>query len=116
MPQAPAFSCTCNVCNKEIASGEGWRCGTCTDYDMCNACFLNTAVPRHEHQLVVSCRCRLCVPLEVCVFFSLWLECGHVACMHSCNTCCVHLACFQPLPCELTLPPDTPPPRPARRR
>ena len=27
--QAPAFSCTCNVCKNEITGGEGWRCGTC---------------------------------------------------------------------------------------
>lgn len=119
--QAPAFSCTCNICNKEIQGGEGWRCGTCAgveeqlvgegrwrsavqataqlmrgadgrvataapahlpasrmptacpnllataqhmchphpssaDFDMCNTCFLNPAVPRHEHQLVVRPR------------------------------------------------------------
>lgn len=55
-PTAPAFSCTCNICHKEIQSGEGWRCGTCPDFDMCNACFLNPAMPRHPHQLVRHAR------------------------------------------------------------
>jgi hypothetical protein len=28
-PTAPAFACTCNVCQREIQGGDGFRCSTC---------------------------------------------------------------------------------------
>lgn len=42
--QAPAFSCTCNICQREIAAGEGYRCTVCTDFDMCNECYRKPTV------------------------------------------------------------------------
>ena len=49
-PTAAAFSATCNVCNAEIASGEGYRCNVCPDFDMCNKCFNNPQI-QHPHAL-----------------------------------------------------------------
>ncbi|EFN56976.1 hypothetical protein CHLNCDRAFT_143570 [Chlorella variabilis] len=33
-PTAPAFTCTCNVCSREIQGGDGFRCTTCPDWDI----------------------------------------------------------------------------------
>ena len=49
-PDAPAFSCSCNKCGAEIEPGQGFRCATCQDFDMCGAC---KAAYGHQHPLVV---------------------------------------------------------------
>ncbi|RMZ57131.1 hypothetical protein APUTEX25_002363 [Auxenochlorella protothecoides] len=43
-PTAPAFTCTCNVCQREIQAGEGYRCTVCPDFDMCNDCYCKPTV------------------------------------------------------------------------
>ena len=47
-PSEPAFVATCNVCQRELEPGKGWRCETCADFDMCEEC-KNTV--GHEHPL-----------------------------------------------------------------
>ena len=54
-PTAPAFSCTCNVCNQEIEPGQGFRCTVCSDFDMCARCKARGLVV-HPHPLAVSYR------------------------------------------------------------
>ena len=53
-PSAPAFACTCNVCNSEIEPGGGYRCTVCQDFDMCATCRQRGV--QHEHPLTVRCR------------------------------------------------------------
>ncbi|KAK6142447.1 hypothetical protein DH2020_022795 [Rehmannia glutinosa] len=50
-PTAPAFVTTCNVCHLDIETGQGWRCETCPDYDVCNACFSKDGGIDHPHKL-----------------------------------------------------------------
>lgn len=49
-PTAPAFVATCNSCNRDIDTGQGWRCETCVDFDLCNTCKESAT---HEHKLVL---------------------------------------------------------------
>jgi E1A/CREB-binding protein len=49
-PSAPAFAGTCNVCSAEIEPGDGYRCSTCDDFDMCKNCQARGVY--HEHPLV----------------------------------------------------------------
>ncbi|XP_051136089.1 histone acetyltransferase HAC1-like isoform X2 [Andrographis paniculata] len=51
-PTAPAFVTTCNACNTDIESGQGWRCETCPDYDVCNACYQSGEF-NHPHKLAI---------------------------------------------------------------
>ena len=48
-PTAPSFVCSCNVCNENIEQGRGFRCMTCTDFDVCEGCYEKFG---HEHQVV----------------------------------------------------------------
>ncbi|KAK6915248.1 Zinc finger, PHD-finger [Dillenia turbinata] len=50
-PTAPAFVTTCNVCHLDIEAGQGWRCETCPDYDVCNACYQKDSGIDHPHKL-----------------------------------------------------------------
>ncbi|KAL8136990.1 hypothetical protein V2J09_002991, partial [Rumex salicifolius] len=50
-PTAPAFVITCNICHLDIESGQGWRCETCSDYDVCNACYQKEGGIDHPHKL-----------------------------------------------------------------
>ncbi|KAL2547782.1 Histone acetyltransferase HAC12 [Forsythia ovata] len=50
-PTAPAFVTTCNVCQHDIEAGQGWRCETCPDYDVCNACYQKEGGINHPHKL-----------------------------------------------------------------
>ncbi|KAK9726769.1 hypothetical protein RND81_05G235900 [Saponaria officinalis] len=50
-PTAPAFVTTCNSCHLDIETGQGWRCETCPDYDVCNACFQKDGGIDHPHKL-----------------------------------------------------------------
>ncbi|GAB4849917.1 hypothetical protein Ancab_029218 [Ancistrocladus abbreviatus] len=50
-PTAPAFVTTCNVCHLDIETGQGWRCETCPDYDVCNACYQKKGGVDHPHKL-----------------------------------------------------------------
>ncbi|CAA0837082.1 Histone acetyltransferase HAC12 [Striga hermonthica] len=50
-PTAPAFVTTCNVCHLDIETGQGWRCETCPDYDVCNACYSKDGGIDHPHKL-----------------------------------------------------------------
>jgi E1A/CREB-binding protein len=50
-PSEPAFTSNCSVCQTELKPGEGYRCLTCTDFDMCAICHASPAVT-HPHQLV----------------------------------------------------------------
>lgn len=34
-PSAPAFVSSCNVCQKDIEAGRGFRCEVCPDFDIC---------------------------------------------------------------------------------
>lgn len=47
-PTAPAFVITCNQCHRDIETGQGWRCETCPDFDLCNNC---KDVVKHNHKL-----------------------------------------------------------------
>ncbi|XP_074296793.1 histone acetyltransferase HAC1-like [Silene latifolia] len=49
-PTAPAFVITCCICRLDIETGQGWRCETCPDYDVCNACYQNGVID-HPHKL-----------------------------------------------------------------
>ncbi|WOK96354.1 hypothetical protein Cni_G05061 [Canna indica] len=49
-PTAPAFVTTCNVCHHDIETGQGWRCETCPDFDICNACYQKGGID-HPHML-----------------------------------------------------------------
>jgi E1A/CREB-binding protein len=50
-PSEPAFVATCNVCQRELEPGKGWRCETCADFDICEECRITVG---HEHALVRS--------------------------------------------------------------
>ncbi|WOG98541.1 hypothetical protein DCAR_0417884 [Daucus carota subsp. sativus] len=50
-PTAPAFVTTCNVCHLDIEAGQGWRCETCPDFDVCNACYQKDGGIDHPHKL-----------------------------------------------------------------
>ncbi|GAB2268624.1 hypothetical protein Dimus_003577 [Dionaea muscipula] len=50
-PTAPAFVTTCNICHLDIESGQGWRCETCPDYDVCNSCYQKDGGIDHPHKL-----------------------------------------------------------------
>eukprot|EP01018_Ginkgo_biloba_P022569 Gb_20413 [translate_table: standard] len=51
-PTAPAFVSTCNVCYYDIETGQGWRCETCPDFDICNACYQNDEFVGHPHKMI----------------------------------------------------------------
>ncbi|KAK6157063.1 hypothetical protein DH2020_011311 [Rehmannia glutinosa] len=50
-PTAPAFVTTCVICHLDIEAGQGWRCETCPDYDVCNACYQKDGGIDHPHAL-----------------------------------------------------------------
>lgn len=50
-PTAPAFVTTCNVCNHDIETGQGWRCEECPDFDVCDACYQKDGGASHQHKL-----------------------------------------------------------------
>ncbi|XP_074287927.1 histone acetyltransferase HAC1-like isoform X2 [Silene latifolia] len=50
-PTAPAFVTTCNKCHLDIETGQGWRCETCPDYDVCNGCYQKDGGIDHPHKL-----------------------------------------------------------------
>ncbi|KAI5082147.1 hypothetical protein GOP47_0001890 [Adiantum capillus-veneris] len=50
-PTAPAFVTTCNMCHRDIETGQGWRCETCPDFDLCNACYSKDDSIKHPHKL-----------------------------------------------------------------
>lgn len=50
-PEAPAFACTCNECNREIEAGGGYRCTECVDFDLCKEC--KDSGVMHPHPLRV---------------------------------------------------------------
>ncbi|XP_073148245.1 histone acetyltransferase HAC1-like [Henckelia pumila] len=50
-PTAPAFLATCCVCRLDnIEAGQGWRCETCPDYEICNTCYQKEGID-HPHKL-----------------------------------------------------------------
>uniref|UniRef100_A0A0A9TUP9 histone acetyltransferase n=1 Tax=Arundo donax TaxID=35708 RepID=A0A0A9TUP9_ARUDO len=49
-PTQPAFVTTCNVCENDIETGQGWRCKEC-DYDECAACYKQNEGVNHVHKL-----------------------------------------------------------------
>lgn len=50
-PTAPAFVTTCNICYLDIEAGQGWRCETCPEYDICNSCYQKDGGIDHPHKL-----------------------------------------------------------------
>ena len=50
-PTAPAFVTTCNLCHRDIETGQGWRCETCPDFDLCNSCYSKDDLGKHPHKL-----------------------------------------------------------------
>nr|GEU76674.1 histone acetyltransferase HAC1-like isoform X1 [Tanacetum cinerariifolium] len=50
-PTAPAFVTTCNKCHLDIETGQGWRCETCPEYDVCNSCYYKDGGIGHPHKL-----------------------------------------------------------------
>lgn len=50
-PTAPAFVTTCNMCLRDIETGQGWRCETCPDFDLCNMCYSKDDSVKHSHKL-----------------------------------------------------------------
>ncbi|XP_078439698.1 histone acetyltransferase of the CBP family 1 isoform X2 [Wolffia australiana] len=50
-PTAPAFVTTCNLCHRDIETGQGWRCEACPDFDVCDACYQSGAAGEHPHRL-----------------------------------------------------------------
>ncbi|KAG9144499.1 hypothetical protein Leryth_010732 [Lithospermum erythrorhizon] len=50
-PTVPPFVTQCAVCHLDIETGQGWRCDTCPDYDVCNACYLKDGGVDHPHKL-----------------------------------------------------------------
>ncbi|XP_074558597.1 putative histone acetyltransferase HAC-like 1 isoform X1 [Curcuma longa] len=49
-PTEPAFVTTCCVCHHDVEAGQGWRCETCPDFDVCNACYQKGGID-HPHTL-----------------------------------------------------------------
>lgn len=52
-PDAPAFTHTCNECQKTIGAGKRWTCDTCKDFDLCDDC-KKTKGHQHKLRLVVD--------------------------------------------------------------
>ena len=52
-PEAPAFASTCNACQAAIEPGDGYRCTTCQDFDLCRACVEERGV-QHPHEMKAS--------------------------------------------------------------
>ncbi|KAI5057544.1 hypothetical protein GOP47_0027559 [Adiantum capillus-veneris] len=50
-PNAPAFVSSCAICHIELEPGQGWKCNTCPDYDVCTGCYLGKEL-KHPHKLV----------------------------------------------------------------
>ncbi|CAA6670378.1 unnamed protein product [Spirodela intermedia] len=50
-PTAPAFVITCNICHRDIETGQGWRCEICPDFDVCNDCYKRDGGVNHPHRL-----------------------------------------------------------------
>ncbi|GLJ24283.1 hypothetical protein SUGI_0463290 [Cryptomeria japonica] len=50
-PTEPAFVSTCNICQHDIETGQGWCCEICPDYDLCNACYQKHDSVKHPHRL-----------------------------------------------------------------
>ncbi|XP_015693701.2 probable histone acetyltransferase HAC-like 2 [Oryza brachyantha] len=50
-PSGPAFVATCNVCNHDIETGQGWHCEDCPDFDMCASCYQKHGGAKHHHKL-----------------------------------------------------------------
>ncbi|KAL3510153.1 hypothetical protein ACH5RR_029554 [Cinchona calisaya] len=50
-PTAPAFVTTCSICYLDIEAGQGWRCETCPEYDICNTCYQKDGGVDHPHKL-----------------------------------------------------------------
>ena len=48
-PTAPSFVCTCNVCQENIEQGRGYRCNTCSDFDICERCY---QAKGHQHEVI----------------------------------------------------------------
>lgn len=51
-PTAPAYVTTCNICHRDIETGQGWRCETCPDFDLCSSCYSKDDSIKHPHKLV----------------------------------------------------------------
>ena len=51
-PSAPAFVSSCTICHTELDAGQGWKCKTCPDYDICASCFSSEEAQRHPHKFV----------------------------------------------------------------
>lgn len=51
-PNAPAFISSCTICHVELEAGQGWKCKSCSDYDVCNGCYSSKEVQRHPHKFV----------------------------------------------------------------
>ena len=53
-PSEPAFTATCNHCQREVQPGESYRCTKCPDFDMCGTCFRKSQLDHrlaHPHPL-----------------------------------------------------------------
>ncbi|KAL4355780.1 hypothetical protein AHAS_Ahas09G0020900 [Arachis hypogaea] len=50
-PTAPAFVTTCNICDLDIETGQGWRCEVCPKYDVCKSCYQKDGGIDHPHKL-----------------------------------------------------------------
>lgn len=53
-PSEPAFTATCNLCQREVQPGESYRCTKCPDFDMCGICFRKSQLDHrlaHPHPL-----------------------------------------------------------------
>eukprot|EP01018_Ginkgo_biloba_P022499 Gb_41268 [translate_table: standard] len=50
-PTAPAFLTTCYICHHDIETGQGWRCETCPDFDVCDVCYQKDGFVNHPHKL-----------------------------------------------------------------
>ncbi|KAI5066243.1 hypothetical protein GOP47_0018867 [Adiantum capillus-veneris] len=51
-PTAPAYVTTCNACHRDIETGQGWRCESCPDFDICHQCYTKDDSIKHPHKLV----------------------------------------------------------------
>ncbi|MQM16801.1 hypothetical protein Taro_049762, partial [Colocasia esculenta] len=50
-PTEPAFVTSCNVCQRDVEAGRGWRCEVCPDFDVCNKCYERDGGVDHPHRL-----------------------------------------------------------------
>lgn len=48
---APKFVQQCAICAREILAGYRYHCPTCADFDICQDCYQNPQVQRHQHPL-----------------------------------------------------------------